>query len=158
MREIRGEIRAATGSPSEDEDDVFGFGRKKKSKGGLVLDPGNMRDYRAEGAASGLEDLFNSAFTIKENRAESSATDQGGSSKNEQSKGYVIDGETVRERMMFVRAMVGLSAILTLCFALAVGMAWVNPKAAIESLLYEKEGFEEVHEVIEDFVEDYIGT
>merc|ERR1712000_542172 len=29
MREIRGEIRAATGSPSEDEDDVFGFGRKK---------------------------------------------------------------------------------------------------------------------------------
>ena len=158
MKEIRGELRAATGTPSDDEDGTFGFGGRKKSNAGFVLNPGNMRDYRAEGAASGLEDLFNSAFTIKENKAEPGNASTEASKEEKKEQGYVIDGETVRERMVLMRTSLALGAILVVCFALAVGMNWIKPKSAIESLLYEKDAVEEVHEVIEDFVEDYIGT
>lgn len=158
MKEIRGELRAVTSTPSDDEDETFGFGGRKKSKTGFVLNPSNMRDYQAEGAASGLEDLFNSAFTIKEPTAAVRSTKQATKETLEQERGFLTDGDTVRENVMMARALLGLSALLVLCFAIAVGMGWLNPKTALESVLYEKETVREVHEVIEDFVQDYIGT
>lgn len=158
MNQIRGEIRGATGSPtSDDEDGAFSFGGSKKSNAGFMLGPSNMRDYQAESAASGLEDLFNSAFTInaaKPTQVQSDAQPP----KQEKERGFVIDGETVRENVMVMRAATGFVALVVLCFALAVGMGWFNPKSAIESLLYEKEVVHEVHDVMEDLVEDYIGT
>jgi hypothetical protein len=157
MRDIRGQLRAATGTPSDDEDETFGFGgRKKNSSTGFVLNPSNMRDYKAEGATSGLEDLFNSAFTINSNRPSEQPNGNASLEPNPEDKGYVLDGETVRENVMVMRAVTGLSALLVLFLALAIGMGWFNVKGAIDGVLYEKAIVEEVHEVIEDFVEDYV--
>jgi hypothetical protein len=96
MKEIRGEIRAATGTPSDDEDEGWGFGGRKKSNAGIVLAPSNMRDYQAESAeATGLENLFNSAFTIKEDPL--AKKEKENEYARHEEKGFVMDGETVRE-------------------------------------------------------------
>lgn len=157
MKEIRGELRAATGTPSDDEDSTFNVGGRKKSTSGFVLGPSNMRDYQAEGEATGLESLFNSAFTIKEDPLTKGK--KGNEQKDErEQKGFVIDGDTVRENVMVMRAIKGLCAMLVACIGIAIAMGWIEVKSTIEGFLYEKETFEEVHEVVEDFVQDYIGT
>jgi hypothetical protein len=158
MKDIRGELRAATGTPSDDEDGPTGFGGRKKSNAGFVLGVSNMRDYQAETTATGLENLFNSAFTIREDPLSASGHGKKIANKHEDDKGYVMDGETVRENVMVVRALIGLSVVLVVFFAFAISMAWVNPKSAIEGLLYEKQSLNEVHEVVEDFVQDYVGA
>ncbi|KIW05300.1 uncharacterized protein PV09_03825 [Verruconis gallopava] len=159
MKEIRGELRAATGSPSDDEDGTFGFGSRKKNNADFVLAPGNMRDYQAEGAATGLENLFNSAFTIKETTAATTNKEQekGIRRSKEKEKGYVMSGKTVRENMIALRAIVGISALLVVVLAFVLSARWFSPKSALEGLLYEKEALEEVREVV-DVVQEYVDT
>jgi hypothetical protein len=157
MKEIRGDLRTAAGTPSDDEDGAWGLEPRKKSSAGFVLRPSNMRDYQAEGAATGLENLFNSAFTIEENTLAGSKKENESINEHNE-KGFVMDGETVRENVMVMRAVAALCALLAVFFGAAIAMGWFNSKTAIESLLYEKETLEGVHDVVEDFVQDPLGS
>lgn len=159
MKEIRGEIGAANGSPSDTEDEDSGFGIRSKQDSNaysaFILNPSRMRDYQTESAATGLENLFNSAFTIKERPIEELRKEQEERQKREQEKGFVMSGETVRENVIIMRATTALVTLLVLGIAVVVASGWVDVKMLIERLLYESEVVRDVHEVVEEAAQSY---
>jgi hypothetical protein len=64
----------------------------------------------------------------------------------------------VRENFIVMRTLAGLCALLVVVFGVAIAMGWFDPKATVGGLLYETATLEEVHEVVEDFVQDYLDT
>jgi hypothetical protein len=106
------------------------FGGTKR--GDYSLQPPVMRDRRAETAETGLEHLFNSAFTIGGPEFMQQRRDPYASVGEEEEpvvpgfqRGHVYEGETIREGVIISRLLFGI--VISIALGLACAW-WVGPE------------------------------